>query len=54
MIENSQVIKFVYLGYYFSNENGTIQLVSYTNQKLYAESRKELESLINGFVEIVK
>lgn len=49
-----QGIKFVYLGYYFSNENGTIQLVSYTNQKLYAESRKELESLINGFVEIVK
>src|SRR5258708_4975176 len=49
-----QGIKFAYLGYYYSNENGTIQLLSYTTQKLFESSKKGLESFLNGLIEIEK
>lgn len=47
-------IKFVYLGYYYSNENGTVQLITYTSQKLFSESKKEMEEFLNGLVETPK
>lgn len=43
-------IKFKYFGYYYSNANGTIQLISYAGQKLLDQSYKEFEEFLNGFV----
>lgn len=45
-------IKFSYIGYYYSNENGTIQLVAYTSQNLMSTHQKDMEILLNGLVEI--
>jgi len=45
-----QGIEFVYLGYYYSNKNGTVQLLAYTSKKLFDDSKKELEDFLNGFV----
>lgn len=47
-------LKFVYLGYYFSNENGTAQLISWTFQKNYAQLKKELATFLNGLTELKK
>lgn len=47
-------IKFVYLGYYYSNSNGTVQLLTYSSQQYFDSIQKELESFLNGFVEIDK
>ena len=46
----TQGIKFTYLGYYFSNEKGTVQLVSYTPQSLLNEYKTQLMELLNGLV----
>jgi hypothetical protein len=43
-------IKFRYMGYYYSNEKGTTQLVSYTSDTLYKQASKEMETFLNGFV----
>lgn len=45
-----QGIKFAYFGYYYSNENGTVQFVTYTSQSLMKTSQKECETLLNGLV----
>jgi len=47
-----QGIKFAYFGYYYSNSNGTTQLLTYTSQNLMKEYRKDCEDLLNGLVEI--
>ncbi|MFY7900830.1 MAG: hypothetical protein ACOVNY_11645 [Chitinophagaceae bacterium] len=47
-------IKVAYLGYYYSNDNGTVQLVTYTMQKDYENLKKELEIFLNGFTEVLK
>ncbi len=47
-----QGIKFSYYGYYFSNANGTVQLITYTSQNLLDSYKSESEKLLNGFVEI--
>jgi hypothetical protein len=44
-----QDIKFVFMGYYYTNENGTLQLVGYTSEKLFEQDKKQLEELLNGF-----
>ena len=41
-----------YYIYYFSNENGTIQLITYTTQKLLDKYMNDCEKLINGLVEL--
>lgn len=41
-------IKFSYVGYYYSNENGTTQYVTYTTQKLKSKYQQEIEVLLNG------
>lgn len=48
----TQGIKFSYYGYYFSNSNGTVQLITYTSQNLLENYKKESEKLLNGIVEL--
>lgn len=43
-------LKFTYYGYYYSNENGTVQLISYTAQNLIDSYREDADKLLNGFV----
>lgn len=45
--------KFTFLGYYYSGDEGTAQLVTWTGQKLFKELRPEMEAFLNGF-EIIK
>lgn len=47
-----QGVKFTYLGYYYSNQNGTIQLLCYTSQNLFDGLKNELETFLNGLVEL--
>lgn len=47
-------IRFEYFGYYYSNENGTIQLLTYTSQKVFDNLNKEFEDFLNGLIEIEK
>lgn len=49
-----QGIKFSYFGYYFSNENGTLQYVTYTSQDLLESYIDDCEELLNGIVELEK
>lgn len=44
-----QGIKFTYYGYYFSNDSGTVQFITYTSQKLMDEYQAQCEELLNGF-----
>ncbi|TMI70027.1 MAG: hypothetical protein E6H09_17210 [Bacteroidetes bacterium] len=46
----TQGIKFAYYGYYYSNENGTVQVITYTAQKLLNGFKADAEDLLNGFV----
>ena len=41
-------IKFVYYGYYFSNEKGTTQMVCYTAKSLLKEYQVDFEDFLNG------
>jgi len=45
-----QGIKFAYYGYYFSNENGSVQFITYTAQNLLDEYKSQAEGLLNGMV----
>lgn len=47
-----QGIKVAYYGYYFSNEQGTVQFITYTSQNLLKEYHPVCEELLNGFVVI--
>lgn len=47
-----QGLKFSYYGYYFSNENGSVQFITYTSPKLLEKYKPEIEKLLNGLVEI--
>lgn len=51
MEATAQGIPFTYLGYYYSNANGTVQLVAFTSQQFFRQLEKELETFLNGFVE---
>ncbi len=46
----TQGIKFSYYCYYYSDENGTLQFLTYTSQKLMEENKEEVENLLNGLV----
>jgi|DewCreStandDraft_4_1066084.scaffolds.fasta_scaffold75096_1 hypothetical protein len=45
-----QGIKFVYFGYYYSDENGSLQLITYTSSNLFKKYKASLESFLNGLV----
>ena len=49
----TQGIKFSYFGYYFSNESGTVQFITYTAQSLIEENRNTAENLLNGIVLLI-
>lgn len=44
-----QSIKFTYLGYYYSDQSGSTQLVTYTGSNLVTKYRKDIEAFLNGF-----
>ncbi|MCB0410565.1 MAG: hypothetical protein KDD29_10125 [Flavobacteriales bacterium] len=43
-------VKFTYYGYYYSNEQGTVQFVTFTSQNLLPEYRSLCDDLLNGMV----
>ena len=45
-----QGIKFYYVGYYYSDENGTTQFIAYTTQNLFEQYKNDMLELLNGFV----
>jgi hypothetical protein len=45
-----QSIPFVYLGYYYSGQEGSIQLLTYTASNLFDEYRHDFQELLDGFV----
>jgi len=45
-------IKFRYIGYYFSDKTGTVQLLTYTTDDLYDVAKSELIKFLNGFTVI--
>mgnify|MGYP001202678524 CR=1 FL=1 len=47
-----QGIRFTYFGYYYSNSNGTIQLLAYTGESLFNEYETEIELFLNGLIEL--
>ncbi|MEP2670176.1 MAG: hypothetical protein ABJH04_14330 [Cyclobacteriaceae bacterium] len=47
-----QGIEFIYYGYYFSNEGGTVQLITYTSKNLFDDYLGDMDNLLNGFVEL--
>ncbi len=46
-----QGMKFTYYGYYYSNANGTIQLLTYTGESLFNNYIDDIEVFLNGLVE---
>jgi hypothetical protein len=42
-------IKFVYIGYYYSSEGGSVQFLTYTSEEMYAANKKSMEDFLNGF-----
>ncbi len=49
-----QGIKFSYYGYYYSNENGTVQFVTFTSQNLIESYREQCDALLNGLIVVEK
>lgn len=45
-----QGIKFTYLGYYFSSENGATQFITYTATPLVKKYKNEIENFLNGLM----
>lgn len=45
-------IKFSYYGYFYSDEEGTVQFVTYTSQNLLNKYKKECAELLNGLVKL--
>ncbi len=48
----TQGIKFSYYSYYFSNESGTVQFVTYTSQSLLNRYKEKCELLLNGLMQL--
>ena len=48
----AQGMNFSYMGYYFSNESGTTQLLTYTYENLFDKYKDKCEELLNGLTEI--
>ena len=44
-----QDTSFTYLGYYYSNETGTTQFITYTGTSLVKKYKSEIEDFLNGF-----
>ncbi len=46
-----QGMRFTYYGYYYSNDNGTIQLLTYTGENLFDDYLDDSEVFLNGLIE---
>ncbi len=46
-----QGIRFTYYGYYYSNANGTIQLLTYAGENLFPKFLGDMEEFLSGLVE---
>ena len=42
-------VLFVYYGYYYSGPEGSVQIITYTGQNLFAEYKADFEEFLNGF-----
>ena len=47
-----QGMKIVYCGYYYSNDTGTIQLLTYTGESLLKNYHNDIETFLNGLVKL--
>ena len=47
-----QGMKIVYFGYYYSNDSGTIQLLTYTGENLLKNYHNDMETFLNGLAEV--
>ncbi|MDX5447629.1 MAG: hypothetical protein LPK47_04550 [Bacteroidota bacterium] len=47
-----QGIQVAYLGYYYSNENGTVQMVTYSGKKIMEREKERAVEFLNGLVEL--
>ena len=47
-----QGMKLVYCGYYYSNDTGTIQLLTYTGENLLKNYHDDIETFLNGLIEL--
>jgi hypothetical protein len=47
-----QGMRVSYIGYYYSNENGTIQLLTYTGENLLKDYQADIEVFLNGLAEM--
>ena len=47
-----QGMKVVYCGYYYSNDSGTIQLLTYTGENLLKNYYDDIETFLNGLAEV--
>lgn len=45
-----QGIKVIYYGYYYSSEQGTVQLITYTGENLFKTHLADMDLLLNGLV----
>ncbi len=52
MSGTTQGIKFTYFGYYYSNDESTIQLVCYSGERQMKNNLEMVESFLNGLVEL--
>lgn len=43
-----QGIKFSYFGYYYSNNSGTVQFITYTSQNMLEAKMADAVELLNG------
>jgi hypothetical protein len=48
----SQGVSFFFYGYYYSNENGTTQLVAYSSKPLFDSYYGDIQELLNGIVKL--
>lgn len=49
MIGTIQGVKFRYLGYYFADQSGSTQYLTYTGNSLVDKYRKDIDDFLNGF-----
>jgi len=46
-------VPFTFFGYYYSGDEGSFQILTWTGRKLFKEAKPEMEEFLNGF-EIIK
>jgi len=51
MYGTMQGMEFFYYSYYFSSNNGVVQLITYSGQNLFNEYKNDCEEFLNGFVQ---